>query len=90
MKVKELVDKLSLLDDNVEVKIGYGDIVNPINFIFPRDNYIVLHSHVYEGNKYELWAHTLFNFYKKDNNETNGKTKEGDKSFNRPTQMLEG
>lgn len=69
MKVKELVDKLSLLDDDVEVKIGYGDKANTINFIFPQDNYIVLHSHVYEENKYELWAQTLCRFYKKKNHE---------------------
>ena len=90
MKVKELVDKLSKLDDDVEVKIGYGDYIKPINFIFPQNNYIVLHSHVYEGNKYELWAQTLLNFYKKNNDETNGKTEEGDKPFNTSTSMLEG
>lgn len=89
MKVKELIDKLSKLDDDVEVKIGYGDKANPINFISPRNNYIVLHSHIYYGNKYELWAQTLFNFHKKDNDETNGKTEEGDKPFNTSTQMLE-
>lgn len=25
MKVKELINKLSLLDDDIEVKVGYGD-----------------------------------------------------------------
>lgn len=89
MKVKELVNKLSKLDDDVEVRIGYGDKANPINFIFPLDNYIVLHSHVYEGNKYELWAQTLIKFYKKNNDETNGKTEEDNKPFDTSTSMLE-
>jgi len=69
MKVKELVDKLSLMDDDVEVKVGYGDKAEPINFIFPQDNYIVLHPNVYDGNKYELWAQTLLRFYKKKKND---------------------
>jgi len=65
MTVKELVDKLSLLDDDVEVMVGYGDIAKPLNFIFPRGNHIVLHPAVYYGDKVELWLETLACFHKK-------------------------
>lgn len=59
MTVGELVNKLSLLDDNVEVKVGYGDNVEPLNFIIPESNYIILHPNVYYGDKNELWTQTL-------------------------------
>lgn len=67
MKVKELIDKLSLLDNDVEVKVGYGCYVEPINFIFPQSKCVVLHPNVYDGDKAELWAQTLVKFYKKNN-----------------------
>ena len=64
MKVKELIDKLSLLDDNVEVKIGYGDNIEPINFIIPENNCVVLHPDVYYGDKNKLLVQTLVSYHK--------------------------
>ena len=65
MTIKELINKLSLLDDNVEVKIGYGDNIEPINFIFPEENNcIVLHPDVYGVDKNKLWERTLVYYHK--------------------------
>ena len=47
MTVKKLRQILEKLDDNVEVKIGYGDQRHPINFIMPIESGILLHSNVY-------------------------------------------
>lgn len=67
MTVKELINKLSLLDDDVEVKVGYGENIEPINFIIPvDDNCIVLHPNVYYGDKNKLWEQTLVYYHKKD------------------------
>jgi len=64
MKVKELVEKLSKLKDDTEVKIGYGNDICDINFIMPCGNSILLHPDVYEGNSAEEWIRTLVNFKK--------------------------
>ena len=44
MTVKELRQILEKLDDNVELKIGYGEQRNPIRFILAESDGIILHS----------------------------------------------
>ena len=66
MTVKELIDKLSKLQDDAVVKVGYGEHYENINFIFPTHNSIILHPNVYEGNATQLWTET-FVFYGKSN-----------------------
>jgi len=64
MKVKELVEKLSKLKDDTEVKIGYGCNRSDINFIYTEGNHIVLHPSLYDANPTEEWIRTLVNFKK--------------------------
>ena len=59
MTVKELRQKLEILSDNVEVKIGYGEQRNPIRFIIAESNCIILHSNVYMADPTEELVKTI-------------------------------
>ena len=50
MTVKELREKLELLQDDIEIKIGYGEHIENLNFIVPESNYILFRSELYEDN----------------------------------------
>ena len=59
MKVKELVEKLSKLKDDTEVKIGYGQKVMDINFIHSEKYYVLLHPNIYMADAGEEWTTTF-------------------------------
>ena len=59
MTVKELRQILKKLNDNVEVKIGYGEQRNPIRFIIAESNNIILHSNVYMADPTEELVRTI-------------------------------
>ena len=66
MTVKELRDILGMLDDNVEVKIGYGESANPIKFVAPRSDYVLLHPAIYEADPNMTLLATLATYGKKN------------------------
>lgn len=66
MTVKELREKLELLQDDVEIKIGYGEHIENLNFIVPESNYILFHSELYEDNPEFRWLQTLCFYGKKE------------------------
>ncbi len=59
MTVKELRQILEKLNDNVEVRIGYGEQRKPIRFILAEENGILLHSNVYYADPTEELVKTL-------------------------------
>lgn len=59
MTIKELIQRLEILNDNVEVKIGYGEQRNPIRFIIAESNCIILHSGVYMADPTEELVKTI-------------------------------
>ena len=67
MTVKKLRQILEKLDDNVEVKIGYGEQRYPINFIMPTESGILLHSAVYMADPTEELVRTIVTYGKFDN-----------------------
>ena len=64
MTVKELRQILEKLDDNVEVKIGYGERRNPIRFILAELDGIILHSAVYMADPTEELVRTIATYGK--------------------------
>lgn len=59
MKVKELREKLELLQDDIDVKIGYGCKEYDIKFIIPSSKNIVFAEDAYEAKPDMEWLHTL-------------------------------
>lgn len=59
MTVKQLREKLELLQDDIEIKIGYGSKEYDIKFIIPSNKNIVLAEDVYEAKPDMEWLHTL-------------------------------
>lgn len=59
MTVKKLRQILEKLDDNIEVRIGYGEQRNPIRFIMAESDGILLHSNVYYADPTEELVKTL-------------------------------
>lgn len=72
MTVKELKDILSKLQDDVEIKIGYGDKSYPIKFVMAENGYIVLHSDVYKANPEIELLKTLAIYGKREIQRANG------------------
>ena len=66
MTVKELRQILEKLDDNVELKIGYGEQRNPIRFILAESDGIILHSAVYMADPTEELVRTIVTYGKFD------------------------
>ena len=66
MTVKELRQILEKLDDNVELKIGYGEQRNPIRFILAETDGIILHSNVYYADPTEELVRTIVTYGKFD------------------------
>lgn len=66
MTVKELRQILEKLDDNVELKIGYGEQRNPIRFILAESDGIILHSNVYYADPTEELVRTIVTYGKFD------------------------
>lgn len=66
MTVKELRQILEKLDDNVELKIGYGEHRNPIRFILAETDGIILHSDVYYADPTEELVRTIVTYGKFD------------------------
>lgn len=64
MTVKELRQILEKLDDNVELKIGYGEQRNPIRFILAETDGIILHSNVYYADPTEELVRTIVTYGK--------------------------
>lgn len=50
MTANELKDILSKLQDDVGIKVGYGDKSYPIRFVMADIECVVLHNSVYEAN----------------------------------------
>lgn len=72
MTVKELKDILSKLQDDVEIKVGYGPKSYPIKFVMADIECVVLHSDVYMANpKIELLK-TLAIYGKREIQRANG------------------
>ena len=69
MTVKELRQILEKLDDNVELKIGYGEHRNPIRFILAETDGIILHSNVYYADPTEELVRTIVTYGKFDKEE---------------------
>lgn len=69
MTVKELRQILEKLDDNVELKIGYGEHRNPIRFILAESDGIILHSNVYYADPTEELVRTIVTYGKFDKEE---------------------
>lgn len=66
MTVKELRQILEKLDDNVEVRIGYGEQRNPIRFILAESDGIILHSDVYMADPTEELVKIIVTYGKFD------------------------
>lgn len=64
MTVKELKSILDMLDDNVEVKIGFGEKAKPIRFIAPYEDSIMLHTDLYMEEPEHTFVETLAMFGK--------------------------
>lgn len=69
MTVKKLRQILECLDDNVEVRIGYGEHRNPIRFILAESDGIILHSDVYYADPTEELVKTIATYGKFDKEE---------------------
>lgn len=69
MTVKELRQILEKLDDNIEVRIGYGEQRNPIRFILAESDGILLHSNVYYADPTEELVRTIVTYGKFDKEE---------------------
>ena len=64
MTVKKLRQILEKLDDNIKVRIGYGEQRNPIRFILAESDGIVLHSDVYYADPTEELVRTIVTYGK--------------------------
>lgn len=72
MTVKELKDILSKLQDDVEIKIGYGPKSYPIKFVMADIECVVLCNRVYKANPEIELLKTLAIYGKREIHRANG------------------